>query len=153
WRGKRMAVRARVWAIFAVWVAMLGCGGAKQTLANGHRNPGGVIINATTFRYDRRRTGWNANETVLTPSNVASSQFGKLWESPEFDQVSGGGDVHPHMYASPLYVDSVLMTGGTYAGSVFSVVIAGVGNGYVYAVNAFDAGGVPAGTILWRKQL
>jgi hypothetical protein len=26
----------------------------------------GPPVNATTFHYDRQRTGWNSNETVLT---------------------------------------------------------------------------------------
>src|SRR6516162_1620723 len=43
---------------------------------------------------DRGRTGWNANETVLTPANVGGSSFGPLWSSPIFD--SYGGTV-PHM--------------------------------------------------------
>src|SRR5262249_45617891 len=35
----------------------------------------------------------------------------------------------------------------------FSVVIAATSNSDVYAVNAFDAPGAPAGTILWRRFL
>jgi len=102
------------------------------------------------FHGDRARTGWNANETVLTPANVGSSSFGMLWASPIFDSFSG---TVPHMYASPLYVDDVTLTVPDYAGRHFSVVIAATSNSYVYAVNAFDAPSVPAGTILWRRFL
>ena len=45
--------------------------------------PGSVCtwaqINITTERYDNARTGANLNETVLTTSNVNSTQFGKLY--------------------------------------------------------------------------
>ena len=35
--------------------------------------------NVTTWRYDATRTGQNQNETVLTPSNVTTAKFGKLY--------------------------------------------------------------------------
>ena len=36
-------------------------------------------VAVTTYKYDNGRTGQNTNETVLTPSNVTSTQFGKLF--------------------------------------------------------------------------
>ena len=102
------------------------------------------------FHGDRARTGWNSNETVLTPANVSSSSFGVLWSSPAFDSFGG---TPAHMYASPLYVDDVTLSTPDLSGRHFSVVIAATSNSYVYAVNAFDAPGVPAGTILWRRFL
>ena len=36
-------------------------------------------VSVTTFQYDNGRTGQNTNETILTPSNVNSVQFGKLF--------------------------------------------------------------------------
>ena len=118
----------------------------------------GAAVNAPTFHYDSQRTGWNPNETTLTPANVSGPQFGPLWNSPQFDQVTiGGTDYAPHMYASPLYVDDVLLSTGPYAGRDFQVVFAATGNGFVYAVNAFDNtvadSLVPAGSILWRVKL
>jgi hypothetical protein len=102
------------------------------------------------FHGDRARTGWNPNETILTPDSVANS-FGKLWDSPVFDSFAG---TPAHLYASPLYVDSVLVTGDPpYAGLQLSLVIAATSNGFVYAVNAFEAAGIPAGTIVWRRNL
>lgn len=65
----------------------------------------------------------------------------------------------PHLYASPLYVDSLTITAGDYAGAQFSTIVAATSNGFVYAMNAFDVpdglGGVAvaAGTILWRTSL
>jgi len=116
-----------------------------------------AVVNAPTFHYDSQRTGWNSNETVLTPANVASPQFGALWNSPPLDSVVLGGRTYPpHLYATPLYVDAVLITGGAYAGGQFSAVFAATTNNYVYAINAFDSPGppaVPAGTILWSQSL
>src|ERR1700694_356092 len=88
--------------------------------------------NVLTFHGDRQRTGWISNETILTPANVSSGSFGPLWNSPQFDSVIIGGTTYPpHLYASPLYVDSVTMTAGTYAGLAFHVVYAGSSNGFV----------------------
>src|SRR2546427_7718396 len=107
-----------------------------------------------TFHGNRQRTGWNSVESVLTPTAIAGSGFGKLWDSPAFDKVVVGGATYaPHMYASPLYIDDLAITSGTYAGQRFSVVIAATSNGFVYAVSAFPVGTVPAGTILWRAAL
>ena len=50
-----------------------------------------------TFHNDNLRTGENLNETVLTPANVNSSSFGKLFSLP-LDGIS---------HASPLYVENV----------------------------------------------
>jgi outer membrane protein assembly factor BamB len=115
-------------------------------------------INLVTFHGDPQRTGWNSMETILTPANVSGPAFGPLWNSLPFDPVTiAGTDYAAHMYASPLYVDDVLIGGGPYVGGHFATVVAATGNGFVYAVNAFDgtAGGavVPAGTILWRTRL
>src|SRR2546430_1476407 len=107
-----------------------------------------------TFHGNRQRTGWNSVESVLTPTAIAGSGFGKLWDSPAFDKVVVGGATYaPHMYASPLSIDDLAITGGAYAGQRLSVAIAAPSNGFVYAVNAFQAGSVPAGTILWRTSL
>src|ERR1700694_675204 len=69
--------------------------------------------NVVTQHYDNSRTGANTNETTLTPSNVNTSTFGKL-----FSYVVDG-----YVYAQPLYVPGVTMGAGTpQAGTVHNVV-------------------------------
>lgn len=113
--------------------------------------------NILTFHGDAQRTGWIPNETILTPRSVSSGVFGPLWNSPRFDSITVNGKIyHPHLYASPLYVDRVTVTGGAYAGGTFHVVYAASSNGFVYAVNASrpSAPGVAApGAILWKRRL
>ena len=111
-------------------------------------------FDTTTFHGDRQRTGWQQNETILTPQNIAGGTFGPIWNSPAFDRFG----INPaHAYASPLYVDAVTISSGRYAGGTFSVVLAATSNNFVYAVNAFattvGSAEVPAGTILWSHNL
>ncbi|KRE80254.1 choice-of-anchor D domain-containing protein [Arthrobacter sp. Soil763] len=76
-----------------------------------------------TIAHDVFRTGWDSNETILTPSSVASSNFGKLFSTPVDGQV----------YAQPLVV------GGT--------VITATENNNVYGVNA------ATGAVTWQRNL
>ena len=113
--------------------------------------------NVLTFHGNSQRTGWISSERALTPRSVSGGAFGPLWDSPQFDSVTIGGTTHrPHLYASPLYVDSVTMTAGEYAGGTFHVVYAGSSNGFVYAVNAAypsSSDRVAPGAILWKRRL
>jgi hypothetical protein len=59
-------------------------------------------VNVTTYHYDPFLLGQDTQETNLTPSNVNSSNFGKLISMP----------VDGYTYASPVYVHGV-MIGGT----------------------------------------
>jgi hypothetical protein len=61
-------------------------------------------VNVTTYHNDNSRTGQNTQETILTPSNVNSFQFGKLFS------VSVDGAV----YAQPLYLWAVKIAGATH---------------------------------------
>ena len=61
-------------------------------------------VNVTTYHNDAARTGQNTQETILTPSNVNSTQFGKLFS------VTVVGAV----YAQPLYLSAVSIAGGTH---------------------------------------
>jgi hypothetical protein len=114
----------------------------------------------TQFHGDAARSGFNQNETFLTPTNLATS-FGQVWESPVLDG---------HLYASPLYQDSILIQGNgnaanhagdgvqsaTFQGKTLGVVFAATGGGTVYAIAAQDTNGptgIAPGTILWKTHL
>jgi hypothetical protein len=79
----------------------------------------------TTYHYDNNRTGWNKNETVLTPANVASTSFGLLHTVPLDDQVDG----------QPLLVPGVNITAGSNQGKHDVVYVVTEGN-TVYAIDA-----------------
>lgn len=150
-RGQMLAKRLTcMLASLSLAITALSCGQSKD-------NNGTLTMNTLTFHMDRQRTGWNRMESVLTPANVSSTSFGLLWNSPVLDSVTIGSTTYPpHLYASPLYVDSVLITDGPYSGRQFRAVFAATSNDYVYAINAFDVADPPVvrrGTILWSKSL
>src|SRR5207302_2229084 len=84
-----------------------------------------------TYHNNNSRTGLNPHETILTPQNVNSFQFGKLFDY-DLD-----GDVH----AQPLYVANI-----TIAGITHNVVFVATEHDSVYA---FDADGNQS-TPLWQ---
>ncbi len=86
-------------------------------------------VNVITYHNDNARDGWYSSETALTPKNVNSTSFGKLWELPVDGKVDG----------QPLYVSSLSIAGQTH-----NVLIAVTEHGSAYA---FDA---DAGTQLWK---
>ena len=94
-------------------------------------NPVTPVETVTTYHYDNYRTGWNQNETILTPANVNSSSFGLLQEVDLDDQVD----------AQPLVVPGVNITAGNYQGT-HDVVYVVTENDTVYAIDA------ESGTIL-----
>ncbi len=85
----------------------------------------------TTYHYDNYRTGWNQNETVLTPANVGETTFGLLQTVTLDDQVD----------AQPLVVPGVLITAGNYQGT-HDVVYVATENNSIYAID------VHSGTVL-----
>ncbi len=91
----------------------------------------------TTWHYDNARSGVQPAETVLTPSNVNSAKFGKIFSLPVI------GDI----YAQPLYLHQYQMSDG----SLHNVLIVATAEDYVYA---FDADGKnPSQGYLWRDFL
>ena len=89
----------------------------------------------TTSQYDNARTGAYLNETTLTPKNVNSAQFGKLF-SMKVD-----GDV----YAQPLYLAGVDIPGK----GKHDVIFVATEHDSVFA---FDAHGQPSAP-LWEVSL
>jgi fibronectin type 3 domain-containing protein len=80
--------------------------------------------------------GVNSNETVLTPANVNSSTFGKLFSTTVDGQV----------YAQPLYVENVNITTGSNQGS-HNVVFVATEHDSLYAIDA------DTGVVLWQDAL
>ena len=89
-------------------------------------------VNVTTYHNDNARTGQNTQETILTPANVNSGQFGKLFS------VSVDGWV----YAQPLYLSNVTIGGGTH-----NVLYVATEHDSLYAIDA------DSGTIYWQVSL
>ena len=89
-------------------------------------------VNVTTYHNDNARTGQNTQETILTPANVNSAQFGKLFS------VSVDGWV----YAQPLYLSNVSIGGSTH-----NVLYVATEHDSLYAIDA------DKGTILWQTSL
>jgi hypothetical protein len=88
-------------------------------------------VNVYTRSYDNARSGANLQETILTPANVNSTNFGKLFT------VHTDGEI----YAQPLYVSNLAIAGGTH-----NVVFAASMLNTVYAIDADN------GTVYWSQN-
>jgi Legume lectin domain/Chitobiase/beta-hexosaminidase C-terminal domain/Fn3 associated len=99
--------------------------------------------NVTTQHNDIARTGANTSETILTPANVNTASFGKL-----FYYVVDG-----YVYAQPLYIAGVTMGAGTsQPGTTHNVVFVATQHDSIYAFDAesnLGANGQP----LWHITL
>jgi hypothetical protein len=99
--------------------------------------------NVTTQHYDIARTGANTNETILTPANVNTTTFGKLFSTP----------VDGWVYAQPLYMPGITMgTGTAQAGTTHNVVFVVTEHDSVFAFDADSNTGANANP-LWQVSL
>jgi hypothetical protein len=87
--------------------------------------PAASQVAITTYHVDTNRTGWNSQETTLTPANVNSSSFGLLQTVTLNDQVD----------SQPLFVSAVNITAGNYQGQHNVVYVATESNS-IYAIDA-----------------
>jgi hypothetical protein len=120
-------------------LSSLACGGlgALQIIAMMAGASHLCAQDVTTWHYDNARTGVQPKETVLTPSNVNATTFGKVFS------LAVNGDV----YAQPLYLSQFPMADGR----LHNVLFVATNQDSVYA---FDAdGNNPAAGYLWRKSM
>ena len=89
-----------------------------------------------TYHYDSQRTGWNYNETTLTPTNVGPTSFGVLFQIGLDDQVD----------AQPLVVPIQQITAGLTPGT-YQVVYVATESNTIYAINAAN------GAVLLSRNL
>jgi hypothetical protein len=107
---------------------------ALKNVAAGLKRPyGGTPVDVLLYHYDQLRTGWNQSETDLTPTTVASSNFGQLTTL----------NVDGNVFAQPLLVSGFTMPDGT----THDVLIVATGHDTVYA---FDAQNY---ALLWQVSL
>jgi hypothetical protein len=123
----------------ALFLAIVSCGGTSDSSpapGSPQPSPSPQPSNPSVVRwhYDLAGTGNNDKETILTPANVASSKFGKLFDITGLDGAA---------YAQPLYVSGLTVNGAQH-----NVIFVATQHDMLYAYDA-DAPG-PA---LWSRQL
>ncbi len=135
---------SKVISIFLLAGFMAGCAGlGHNTSASTDPSPTPVATPTPTpvaaapsgyltWKNNTQRTGLQPNETVLTPANVNTAQFGQKFSVP----------VDGWIYAQPLYA-----AGLTISGAKHNVVFVVTEHASVYAFDA-DAAGPP----LWQKS-
>jgi hypothetical protein len=110
-----------------------GLGGSGGVGGSSGAGGGAGSASVLTYHNDNARTGLNANEVVLAPSNVSAAKFGKRFAQP----------VDGYVYAQPLFVPELKI-----AGESHDVVFVVTESNSVYA---FDANA--AGPVLWHTNV
>jgi fibronectin type 3 domain-containing protein len=91
--------------------------------------------NVLSYHNDTFNTGQNLSETALTPANVNTASFGKLF----------GTFVDGQVYAQPLYMSGVSIASGPSAG-IHNVVYVATEHDSVFAIDA------DGGQVLWQDS-
>jgi hypothetical protein len=100
-----------------------------------------LSVNVTTWHNDLTHQGLNSSETTLTPANVNTTTFGKLFSYSVTGQV----------YAQPLYVSNLAIPGNGTHNVVF--VVTQNNDVYAFDANTYGAGGVGGNPWLWHINL
>ena len=99
-RTKRTSVWDAVSWAFGLAMLVVGCGGSSAPGTDPTPAPPTPKAVVATYHNDNQRTGQNLHETVLTPQNVKSATFGKL-----FSYAVDGA-----LYGQPLVINNLQMS-------------------------------------------
>jgi len=97
-----------------------------------------TAVDVLSYRYDPGSNGVNSFESILTPTNVKTSAFGK-----RFTTVLDG-----EMYANPVYKLDVNITRGPSLGP-HNVVFCATEHDSLYAIDAYTAAADGSDSDLW----
>ena len=139
WAGKSGLVRFGVLAVVVLTaflaLHMVSCSSSPPPSQPPPSTPPTTTTgtNVTTYHNDNARTGQNLTETILTPSNVNSSSFGKLFV------IAVDGKVD----AQPLYLTQVSIPNQ----GMHNVLYVATEHGSVYGLDA------DSGKVLWQVSM